>query len=116
MNRKTHTEGPWDLVLVGDSIQKFTPASSGMSILTLVEEGSSTFACVLEEADAWLIGASPELLEAAEHIVASRSDTYKARNGRDMGIQDESGEKMWIVPFEEMLALEAVIAKARGRS
>ncbi len=46
---------------------------------------------------------------AAKALIASRSSTYKARNGREVGIEDESGEKMWIVPFNEMDELEAAI-------
>lgn len=49
------------------------------------------------------------LLEAARDLVASRSDTFKAGNNKRVGIQDESGEKMWIVPFDEMAALEDAV-------
>lgn len=116
MTESKITPGPWHLLAVGDTHQHLCPAyGSGMSVLTVAEEGDVKFAAVYEEADAHLISAAPDFLEAAEDIVASRSDAYKARNGRDVGIQDESGEKMWIVPFDEMLALEAAIAKARGR-
>lgn len=48
--------------------------------------------------------------EAAKDIIASRSSTYKARNGRVMSIEDGAGEMMWIVPFDEMHALEAALA------
>lgn len=49
--------------------------------------------------------------EAAQALIASRSSTYKARNGRVMGIEDDSGEMMWIVPFDEMNALDEALAK-----
>lgn len=52
------------------------------------------------------------VLEAAKDIIASRSSTYKAKNGRVMGIEDDSGEMMWIVPFDEMAALEAALTSA----
>jgi|GEM_PF-6563020 len=49
------------------------------------------------------------LVAAARDLIASRSDTYRAGNNRQVGIQDESGEKMWIVPFDEMVALEVAL-------
>ena len=56
--------------------------------------------------------ADDALFDAARALLESRSSTFKARNGRDCGIQDEHGEKMWIVPFEEMLALEDAVEAA----
>lgn len=47
--------------------------------------------------------------DAAEAIISSRSSTYKARNGRVMSIEDDSGEMCWIVPFDEMYALEIAL-------
>lgn len=49
------------------------------------------------------------LREAAADLIASRSSTFRAGNNRQVGIQDESGEKMWIVPFDAMHALEQAI-------
>jgi hypothetical protein len=50
--------------------------------------------------------------EAARNLIASKFGTYKARNGRQMGIQDDSGEKCWIVPFDAMFELEAALEHA----
>ena len=47
------------------------------------------------------------LQTAARDLIASRFDTYRAGNNRQVGIQDDSGEKCWIVPFDTMAALEA---------
>lgn len=46
---------------------------------------------------------------AAKDVIESKTSTYRARNGRDVGIEDESGEKCWIVPFDKMDALIAAV-------
>jgi hypothetical protein len=52
---------------------------------------------------------------AAKAVIETRKSTFRARNGRDIGIQDEHGEKMWIVPFDAMAELEAATeADERG--
>lgn len=52
-----------------------------------------------------------ELLEAARDVISCASDTYKKRNGRIASLEDDSGEKCWIVTgdaFEELrTALES---------
>lgn len=47
-----------------------------------------------------------EMRAAACSLIAARFSTFKAKNGRDVGVQDTNGEKMWLVPFDEMAALE----------
>lgn len=49
------------------------------------------------------------VLEAAKAVVASRASTFKARNNRFVTIEDDHGEMMWIVPFDEMHALETAL-------
>ena len=49
------------------------------------------------------------LRDAVRDLIASRSDTYRAGNNRQVGMQDENGEKMWLVPFDEMHALELLL-------
>jgi hypothetical protein len=64
-----HTNGPWKLLEVGEN-KRFCPADKdNQSILTIEEEGRSLFACVYEEADARLIAAAPELLEALKNML-----------------------------------------------
>jgi len=46
---------------------------------------------------------------AAKDVVEQKSSTYTARNGREVGIEDHRGEKMWLVPFEAMEMLEAAL-------
>lgn len=59
-----HTAGPWKLLEVGDK-PKLCPADkNNHSILTVIEEDGVAFAVVYEEADARLIAAAPDLLEA----------------------------------------------------
>ena len=66
----------------------------------------------IDRANAALIAAAPELLEAARVIIAQMSDTYKARNGKQMSIEADDGEKCWIVHSDDIVTLEAAIAKA----
>jgi len=50
-----------------------------------------------------------KLRRAAEDVIASRMDTFKARNGRRLGLEDDSGEKCWIIPFDNMIDLEQAL-------
>ena len=52
---------------------------------------------------------------AAKELIESKESTYRARNGRDVGIEDESGEKCWIVPFDKMDALIAALEDEDAR-
>jgi hypothetical protein len=75
---------------------------------------SDTYSLAATIAIRALIGERDKLLEAAKSVIESRLSTYKAGNGRQVGIQDENGEKCWIVPFDEMWDLErAVIGETR---
>lgn len=77
---------------------RFIAAANPATVLSLL--------AALEEAE----GRERRLREVALEVLRSKFSTYRARNGRDVGIQDESGEKCWIVPFDPMFALEAVLA------
>ncbi len=67
-----YTPGPWLLFEVGGdngTVEKLCPVSSErQSILTVTEEQDSIFAAVLSDADARLIAAAPELLEALKEV------------------------------------------------
>ncbi len=63
MNR--HTPGPWHLISVGDGPETLAVAdATRTSLLTVVTEGRTYFAGVYEDADARLIAAAPDLLDA----------------------------------------------------
>ena len=47
---------------------------------------------------------------AARDLLASMSSTYRARNGRKMGIEADDGEKCWIVHSDQITGLEAALA------
>lgn len=51
---------------------------------------------------------------AAKEVIEQRQSTFRAKNGRDVGIEDEGGEKMWIVPFEAIAALESALDYTPG--
>lgn len=58
-------------------------------------------------------GAPTALASAARAVIYQRFSTYKARNGREVGIQDSSGEMCWIVPFDAIAGLERALSAAR---
>jgi len=67
MNDKmtTHTAGPWKLLAVGDGTSRMCPADAdGLSLLTIVDEDGGDFAAVYKDADARLIAAAPDMLDA----------------------------------------------------
>lgn len=69
MINEKHTPGPWKLLEVG-GLGHLCPADgNGISILTVVTEGDVDFAAVYEDADARLIAAAPELLEALQNLL-----------------------------------------------
>ena len=51
------------------------------------------------------------LIEAAQAILNRMSSTYKARNGREVGVQGDDGEKVWLVHSDEITALEGALAR-----
>jgi hypothetical protein len=50
------------------------------------------------------------LLAAARDLLAGKCSTYKARNGREMGIEGDDGEKCWIVHSDLIAALETALS------
>ena len=50
------------------------------------------------------------LREAAQAVIDGKFSTYKARNGRDVGIQGDDGEKVWLVHSDEIFALETALS------
>ncbi|UXO93966.1 hypothetical protein Pan3_44 [Pseudanabaena phage Pan3] len=57
-------------------------------------------------------GVVRELVEAARELLAAKASTYKARNGRDVGIEADDGEMCWIVHSDQIFRLEMALAKA----
>lgn len=47
--------------------------------------------------------------EAAQGVIDNKFSTYKARNGREVGIQGDDGEKVWLVHSDYIHALEAAL-------
>ena len=46
---------------------------------------------------------------AAKDVIEAKTSVFRARNGCDVGIEDEHGEKCWIVPFDVMDLLAAAL-------
>jgi hypothetical protein len=63
---QTYTPGPWRLEIIEDrSIKHLCPIDADdISILTVVMQDEMPFACVYNDADARLIVAAPDLLDA----------------------------------------------------
>lgn len=55
------------------------------------------------------MGFADDLKEAAKSIIERMTDQYKARNGRMCYIEDEHGDKMYIVPFDDIERLRDLI-------
>ncbi|MFA5552588.1 MAG: hypothetical protein WDA03_13360 [Trueperaceae bacterium] len=51
-----------------------------------------------------------ELRAAAQRVLAGATDTYKARNGRQVGIEAADGEKCLVVHSEDVELLRAALA------
>jgi hypothetical protein len=52
------------------------------------------------------------LQQAARDLLAGMSSTYTARNGRQMGIEGDDGEKVWLVHSDLITGLEAALRQA----
>jgi hypothetical protein len=98
------TTGPWDLFDAGDNIKKKVPCSNMVSILTVVSEDTkdNVFGAVLNDRDAVLISAAPEILEA---LISIRAGLLPYR--------DESGVRE--VCLHNFPLLEPIITKATGK-
>ncbi|MBD3844289.1 hypothetical protein IED13_01165 [Bosea sp. SSUT16] len=113
MGERGHTKGPWRVKRTDTTY--YVESAEGVRVLSTSWHGHIRKPYPLKGeafANANLAAAAPDLVEAAKDVIASRSSTYKARNGRSVGIQDDSGEMVWLVPFGQMALLEAALSKA----
>lgn len=49
------------------------------------------------------------LRDAATQVLDRMTSTYRARNGREVGIQGDDGEKCWIIHSDDIEALRAAL-------
>lgn len=68
--------------------------------------------CGIDNSDARLLAGSPLLMEAAVEILNNMSSTFIAKNGRQVGIQADDGEKVWLVHSDLIFALQSAVEKA----
>lgn len=54
------------------------------------------------------------LREAAQELLDGLTSTYRARNGREVGIEADDGEKCYIVHSELVAGLRAALAQPKG--
>jgi hypothetical protein len=90
-----HTPGPWGLEEVWcdtEHINHFVPVAgiegAVTSLLTIVEHNKATFAAIYSDADARLIAAAPDLLEALEVLLTSFCDPDCGEYDRKLAIKD----------------------------
>lgn len=101
MSKATFTPGPWVSEPTGDGDFRITYNEQGNWLAEVFADGAPDNAI----ADARLIAAAPEMLEALK----TAKDTIRAWHGpNDWEIYDRSSP--------EMKAINAAIAKAEGRS
>lgn len=115
-----HTPGPWPLIEIEG---KLCPAGEGVSILTVVSEDGTNFAAVYEDADARLISAAPDLLEALKRERGFRiqAQNYIARHhDGEFGLSALEHHLTGVFTGSDTdlcgMATDAAIAKAEGRS
>lgn len=53
-----------------------------------------------------------ELEAVIRDTINDKRSTFRARNGREVGIQDDSGEKCWIVGHESIWAMERALKES----
>jgi hypothetical protein len=100
----SYTKGPWLVrpCLLTKNLDICLTAESGKVAVLATAWGN--------EANARLIAAAPELLEAAQSVIARMLDTMS--NGK--GVEATDGEKCWIVHSDEIDSLRDAITKATG--
>src|SRR5438132_242018 len=100
-----HTPGPWEIIKDGGST-RIHPVKEGVGRICTVTDGK------YQNANARLIAAAPELLEAGKKFLAFYNDLAKSNPGfmGKLGLQDYAQYN------EAMLELPAAIAKAEGNS
>lgn len=95
--------------LMGDDENK--PRYTTKRLRMEIERATETHVAEL----ATLRAKAEKLAAAANSLYSSRFSTWKSRNGRDVGVQDASGEKCWIVPDDEFGWLRAALAEWEGK-
>lgn len=104
----SHTPGPWRLVCVGDDAERQCPADSMFnSILTIVREGQTSFGAVLNDDDARLIAAAPELLAVLKELLDAPYGLRMFHRLSEQACAD-------LIRDTWMPRIQAVIAKAEG--
>lgn len=84
------TDGPWDLVSVGEKIKKLCPAHEYTSLLTVSiehfdddDDDPTYFGAVYKDEDATLIAAAPDL---RDEVIALREKLTAAERERDEAV------------------------------
>lgn len=109
-----HTPGTWGYEYEPDGDNHFIWSDSGDRVAT-----AFPFSITTTEANARLIAASPDLLEALQNLIEaaeSMKGTYTFVQGKTPEHEDQYGHEKWAEEFlqETTDAARAAIAKATG--
>lgn len=109
MNNPKHTPGPWSVLYSSNKYPSIHAGETKTPIAVLYEYVSETDRDLLDnaEANARLIAAAPELLEALENIAASLRTLKKA-----VGLESHVAEMLGM--DDHLTVINHVIAKATG--
>lgn len=94
-----HTPGPWAVAMVGESHARIDAADRDVTVAVMDCEPGDGEARTVLRADAALVAAAPELLAALERLAEYETDGERYR---------------FAIRPDDMAALRAAIAKARG--
>lgn len=111
--KHSHTPGPWDNMADGSSVKAF---NSGVTVCE-TECGSQVASYEERQANARLIAAAPELLEALERQTKIADIFLTALSAYDGGVAkgvDAMRQAGFDAPLEEYKKAKAAIARARG--
>lgn len=106
MSISKHTPGPWTL---DDRGYKYIVSKSGNGYITrdICRLDGSTMAALAQEANARLIAAAPELLEALEELLRYHENDIRI---------DYEGTRFYKERLDELKPFHALIAKAKGEA
>lgn len=52
-----------------------------------------------------------KVIAAARRVLDQKIETYKAKNGREVSLQGDDGEKVWFVHSDPMFELQSALQK-----
>jgi hypothetical protein len=91
-----------------DDAAKIIDSLSQLLVMSSTEAGNAN--AKLERQQLAKPAVEKSLIDACKLLLENRQGAYTAKNGKQVGIEDENGEKMWISAFDDFFELETAIA------